>query len=414
MDTICHIITKLELGGAQEVALHVVSHLDPTKYQAVLISGPGGLLTEEAQRLPHIEMHLLPELGRRIHPVDDLIALVRLTKLLRRIRPSIVHTHSSKAGILGRWAAWLAGVPVIIHTIHGYGITPVQPRWLTYLLIAVERITGWITTQWVAVSQADITKGRTWRLFRNNVLLVRPGIDPGPFQQARVGSDLALMRKELGAAPGTRLIGTVACLKPQKAPEDFIEVAKLVTQSVPSVRFVLIGDGELRPKLEWLIARYGLHGHVQIAGWRRDIPVVMQALDIFLLTSHWEGLARVLLEARAAGLPIVATNVGGADEVVVGPAIGELYRAGDIVGLANALIRILSNPTEMWGPHTVDPAPFPCEFHINETVLQYERLYDRLLSSYRNGVSPGGGTRSQFNKDRTEWALPNKPSQTGH
>lgn len=387
MDTICHIITKLELGGAQEVALHVVSHLDPTRYQAVLISGPGGLLTEEAQRLPHVEVNIVPALGRTIHPFADLVAFVQLTKLLRRLRPSIVHTHSSKAGILGRWAAWFAGVPVIIHTIHGYGITPVQPSWVKSLLVLVERITGWITTQWIAVSQADIQKGRAWRLFRNNVLLVRPGIDPKPFQQRQVGADRERLRRELGAAPGTCLVGTVACLKPQKAPEDCIEVAKLVTQSLPNVRFVLVGDGELRAKIESLIACYELHDCVHLAGWRRDISAVMHAFDLFLLTSHWEGLPRVLLEARAAGLPIVATQVGGADEVVGGTGIGELCQRGDINGLANAIIRKLSSSVKRSEVHPVDAPSLPREFHISETVLQYEQVYDRLLNSNHDGMT---------------------------
>jgi glycosyltransferase involved in cell wall biosynthesis len=409
VETICHIITKLELGGAQEVALHVVSHLDPQKYRAILITGPGGLMTEEAQRLPHVEVKILSALGRQIHPLGDLAALVGLTRLLRRIRPSIVHTHSSKAGILGRWAAWFAGVPIIVHTIHGYGITPVQPYWVKWLLVIVERITGWITTQWVAVSQADIKKGEAWRLFRNNVQLIRPGIDPTPFLRPLDLQKRTALRAELGATSDQWLVGTVACLKPQKAPEDFIQVAKLVTQSLPNVRFVLIGDGELRPKVESLIARYRLHDHVHIAGWRRDIPVVMHTLDIFLLTSHWEGLARVLLEAQAAGLPIVATNVGGAGEVVVGPAIGELYRAGDITGLANALIRILSDPTKTSGPHTAEPAPLPCEFHINETVLQYERLYDRLLISYRVGMRPRIAPRPHSSENQPGQALPQNP-----
>lgn len=387
MHTICHIITKLELGGAQEVALHVVSHLDPTRYRVFLITGPGGLLTEEAQRLPHVEVKLLPELGREIHPLDDLVALVQLTKLLRRLRPSIVHTHSSKAGVLGRWAAWFVGVPVIIHTIHGYGITPVQSPWLKYLLVMVERITGWITTQWVAVSQSDIKKGLAWRLFKNNVLLVRPGIDPKPFQQGLLHADRERLRRELGAEPGTSLVGTVACLKPQKAPEDFIEVAKLVTQSLPNVRLVLVGDGELRAKIESMIERHRLHDCVHLSGWRRDIPAVMHAFDIFLLTSHWEGLPRVLLEARVAGLPIVATQVGGADEVVVGGAIGELCQAGDINGLANAIIRILSSPVKPSETRRADPSLLPREFHISETVLQYERLYDRLLNPDHDGMT---------------------------
>jgi glycosyltransferase involved in cell wall biosynthesis len=239
-----------------------------------------------------------------------------------------------------------------------------------------------ITTQWVAVSQSDIKKGQAWRLFKNNVLLVRPGIDPKPFQQMMTAANREQLRKQLRAEPGTRLIGTVACLKPQKAPEDFIRVAKIVTTSLPNVRFVLVGDGELRATVEALIARHGLHEYVHLAGWRRDIPAVMHALDLFLLTSHWEGLPRVLLEARVTGLPIVATNVGGADEVVVGTAIGELCQAGDINGLANAIIRMMSSSVRPSEGGRCRTTLLPCEFHISETVLQYERLYDRLLNSH--------------------------------
>ncbi|MBL8052906.1 MAG: glycosyltransferase family 4 protein [Nitrospira sp.] len=394
MDTICHIITKLELGGAQEVALHVVSHLDPAKYQAVLISGPGGLLTEEVQRLPHIELCLLPELGRRIHPVDDLIALVRLTKLLRRIRPSIVHTHSSKAGILGRWAAWVAGVPVIVHTVHGYGITPAQPLWLQRLLTMVERCTGWITTHWIAVAQTDITRGRSWGLFLDNVMLVRPGIAPEPFQQMMTPSDLERVRMDLGAQPGTYLVGTVACLKPQKAPEDFVEVAKLVLEARPDVRFVLIGDGELREKVESLIDQYGLQDRVYLAGWRRDVPAIMQALDTFLLTSHWEGLPRVLLEARASGLPIVATNVGGVEETITERGHAFLYEAGDCTGLAQGVLHILEMFRAAPKPVRTAMEDFPQEFHITEMVTQYESLYGSLCERLNRKIRhrPDRGT----------------------
>src|SRR5678815_5191264 len=121
VDTICHIITKLELGGAQEVALYAVSHLDRRRFRPVLIAGPGGLLTEEARRLPGVQTVIVPSLGRRIHAVSDVFALVHLVMLLRRLKPAIVHTHSSKAGVLGRWAAWCARVPLIVHTVHGFG-----------------------------------------------------------------------------------------------------------------------------------------------------------------------------------------------------------------------------------------------------------------------------------------------------
>lgn len=386
MDTVCHIITKLELGGAQEVALYAVAHLDRSKYRPVLVAGPGGLLTEEAHRLAHVDVRILPELGRSIRLFGDLAALVQLTTLLRRLRPTVVHTHSSKAGILGRWAAWMAGVPIIMHTIHGYGITPAQPRWLQRLLIMIERFTGWITTHWIAVSQADIRKGRSWGLFHDNVVLVRPGIDPQPFQRAVDRGERDRIRREFGAQATTRLVGSVACLKPQKAPEDFIAVAHRVIAALPDVRFVLVGDGELRAKVESLIARYGIQDRVCLAGWRRDVPAIMQGLDAFLLTSHWEGLPRVLLEARAVGVPVVATNVGGADEVVVDQAVGDLCQAGDIEGLAAAVIRRLLATMETSDVCRVKPPRLPHEFHIDETVRQYEQVYEQLLTGHRTGV----------------------------
>lgn len=387
MDTVCHIITKLELGGAQEVALYAVAHLDRSKYRPVLIAGPGGLLTDEAQRRAHVDVRMVPELGRSIRLLGDLAALVKLTALLRRLRPAVVHTHSSKAGILGRWAAWMAGVPVIVHTIHGYGITPAQPQWLQRLLVMIERFTGWITTQWIAVSQADIRKGHSWGLFHTNVVLVRPGIDPQPFQRAPDRSERERIRKEFGAQATTQLVGTVACLKPQKAPEDFVAVARRVIAALPDVRFVLVGDGEQRAQVESLIVQYGIHDRVYLAGWRRDIPEIMHALDTFLLTSHWEGLPRVLLEARVVGVPVVATSVGGADEVIVNHAIGDLCQAGDIEGLAAAVIRRLSSKTESPDVCLEKSARLPHEFYIDETVRHYERIYEQLLAGHRTGIA---------------------------
>lgn len=391
MDTVCHVITKLELGGAQEVALHAVSHLDRSRYHPILVTGPGGFLTDEARRLSGVEVIVIPTLVREISPVNDCVALLRLIALFRRLRPTIVHTHSSKAGLLGRWAAWCARVPVVVHTIHGYGITPAQSRWLRSLLILLERVTGWMTSHWIAVAQADVRTGRAWKLFGDNVSVVRPGIDPQPFFAPIEDGARRRLREEFGAGPEHELIGTVACLKPQKAPEDFVAVAKLVCDVRPNARFVLVGDGELRPRVELLIRECGLAGRVQLAGWRRDVPAVMQALDAFLLTSHWEGLPRVLIEARTVGLPVVATRVGGAEEVVAGMDESRLCRAGDVAALAESVERLLESRPEPARSARPPTKALPQEFHIGEMVKQYESLYDRLLAGrHRDDLSRSG------------------------
>lgn len=386
METVCHVITKLELGGAQEVALYAVSHLDRSKFRPCLIAGPGGLLTDDAKAIPGVDVHILSSLARQVHALADLAAFIELIRLFRRLRPTIVHTHSSKAGILGRWAAWCARVPVIIHTIHGYGITPAQPSWFRGVLILIERMTGWITTYWIAVAQADIEQGVEWGLFeRMQVSVVRPGIDPRPFQTALSEPTREALRAEFGAGPADYLVGTVACLKPQKAPEDFVAVAKQVCDAVTNARFVLIGDGELRPRVESMIEQNGLDRRLHLAGWRRDVSTVMKSFDAFLLTSHWEGLPRVLLEARTIGLPVVATRVGGVAEVIVEGRHGSLSDAGDVDGLATQLIRVLQGLSGQWHGESHSVEALPKEFHLEEMVKQYESLYDSLLNSRRGG-----------------------------
>jgi glycosyltransferase involved in cell wall biosynthesis len=379
VETVCHVITKLELGGAQEVALYAVSHLDRSKFRPILVTGPGGLLTDQAKTLPGVDVHVLSSLARRVHVLADLVAFVELTRLFRRLQPTIVHTHSSKAGILGRWAAWYARVPVIIHTIHGYGITPAQPPLLRRILILLERMTGWITTHWIAVAQADIEKGIEWRLFdRRQVSIVRPGIDPHPFQTGIDEITRDALRIEFGVGPDEYLVGTVACLKPQKAPEDFVAVAKQVCEAIPNARFALIGDGDLRPKIESLIEVNGLQKRLYLAGWRRDISTVMKIFDVFLLTSHWEGLPRVLLEARTIGLPVVATRVGGVEEVIVEGRHGWLSHPGDVSGLSAHLIRVLQSRGSQSHERSPSVEALPKEFHLEEMVKQYESLYDRF------------------------------------
>jgi glycosyltransferase involved in cell wall biosynthesis len=377
--TVCHIITKLELGGAQKTTLFTVAHLDRARFRPILIAGEPGLLDEEARALEDVEFHQVPSLVREIRLRQDLRALIALTRLLRTLKPTIVHTHSSKAGILGRWAAWLARVPIITHTVHGFGIAPEQPWWLRRLLIWAEWATGLITTHWDTVSLADIDSGIRWGLFDGgHVTLIRPGIDIASFHLLVPSSDRDRLRAEWGVEPGHLVVGTVTCLKPQKAPHDFVEVAARVCACVPSARFVLVGDGALREAVEAHIRSAKLEGRVTIAGWRRDIPALMRAFDVFLLTSHWEGLPQVLLEARASGLPVVATKAGGASETVNDGYNGWLCEVGDVNGLAARVLGILTDADER-ARFRRNAEGIPSEF-LNFTALRKrEQLYDKLL-----------------------------------
>ncbi len=383
MHVVCHVITKLELGGAQEVAMQVVSGLDRRRFRPVLLAGPGGLLTDEAHALKGVEVRTIPSLLREIRPLHDVRALWELVGTFRRLRPKIVHTHSSKAGILGRLAAWLAGVPCILHTIHGYGVTPAQPFWQQKALIALEWMVGRVTTHWIAVSQADRRQGIEWGLFTaSKVSVVRPGIDPTAFAARIESTERDRLRAMLGVGPDQLLVGTVSCLKPQKSPEDFIRVAALVCQRVPAARCVLVGDGVLRPNIEALLLAQGLQDRVTLLGWRRDVAALLKTFDVFVLTSQWEGLPCAILEARASRIPIVATRVGGAAEAIVEGIQGTLCPAGDVRAMAERVCQILEDERFRVDLRT-GTQELPEEFTIQETLKQYQSLYAYLLHATR-------------------------------
>jgi glycosyltransferase involved in cell wall biosynthesis len=336
-----HIITKLELGGAQKTALELVGNLDRNKYHLFLISSREGMLLEEALKIPDLQIYLVPSLKRYISPISDLKALLSIVRFIKKNNIHIVHTHSSKAGIIGRWAARFAGVPVIIHTIHGFGFHDNQNWFTRKLYISLERSAAKFTDILVAVSESDISKGLRNRIgHRGKYRLIRYGIRLDEFLNNHI--DIDDKRRRLGIDPASRVVGMVACLKPQKSPLDFIKAASLVKRSVPEAKFLLIGDGALRRKSENLIRRLKLQRDIRLLGWRRDIADIMRALDVFVLTSLWEGTPLVFLEALASGLPIVATRVDGGPEIVKDQINGFLVPPRDHKMLAEKIITLLS------------------------------------------------------------------------
>jgi glycosyltransferase involved in cell wall biosynthesis len=385
---IVHVITKLELGGAQQNTLHTVGHLNRERFRPYLITGRGGLLDEEAASMNGVSTFFLPSLKREIKPLNDAAALKQIRAALRRIgsennsAPLIVHTHSSKAGILGRWAAWMEGVPIILHTFHGFGFNDTQFFLIRSLFEAMERWTSRITTHFVVVSKANAQKAiRCGIASKERLTLIRSGIDLSRFQDME--SQKGPNRRELGIDEGELVVTMVGCLKPQKAPLDFVRMARIVMEAEPKSRFFLIGDGILRPKVEKAARQLGLTDRFTLLGWRRDIPRILSASDVMVLTSLWEGLPRAIPEAMAAGLPVVATRVDGTPEAVKDGVNGYLVEPGDVNGLAQKTIEILRDRnlrTSMGreGKRRIGP------FDIKEMVPRLEELYERLLMEYHS------------------------------
>lgn len=378
---VCHIITKLELGGAQQNTLFTVSHLDPARFRPILVTGEPGPLDDDARALKGVEFHQVSSLVRELRPLSDLRALLALTLLLRKLKPAIVHTHSSKAGILGRLAARLAGVPVIVHSIHGFGFTRHQAWPVRRILIALECLAAKITTRFFAVSEANRQLGVELGFFPDErCAVIRSGVDLPMIR--KTGVDTTAKKRELGLEPGRPVVGMVAPMKPQKAPLDFVRVAAKVAAKKPETQFLFVGDGELREAMEQEITRLDLVKSFRLAGWRRDVPAIMRCLDIFVLTSLWEGLPRVYLEALASGVPVVGTRVDGAAEVVRDGVNGYLLAPGDIQGLADRVLSLLANPT-LAADMGRRGESLPPEFDIHDMVRRQEAEYDRLLAGIK-------------------------------
>jgi len=378
---VLQIITRLIVGGAQEHTMLTAALLDPDRYAVDIVSGPQtgseGSLIEEV-RAHGIPLTIEPALVREVNPLKDLQALFRLTCFIRRGRYTIVHTNSSKAGILGRWAARLAGTPVIVHTVHGWGHHERQHPLVRRFYILLERATARITDKLIVVSPRNTEKGLADGIGTpEKYITIRSGIELDRFLKPTRPREA--VREELGIPPDVPVVGTVTRLSPQKAPLDFVDAAAHVAARRPDVHFVIVGDGPLRAEMEAAIAVRSLTDRVHLTGLRRDVPDLMHSFDVFALTSLWEGLPRVLPQAMTTGLPIVATAVDGNAEAVTDGVNGFLTPPGDPQAMAAALLRLLEDSVlaRRMGEAGRRKAG---EFSAHRMVSDIAALYDTLLA----------------------------------
>lgn len=379
---VLHAITMLELGGAQRNTLDTVARLDRNRFEVALACADRGELLDEARGLDDTTLFPLRHLRREVRPLADILAFLELRRAMRSFGAEIVHTHSSKAGVLGRAAARAERSPVVVHSIHGFGFGPYQAPLVRSAFALAERVAARWTTHFIAVSRENLDEGVRLGLFAvDDARVIRSGIDLDAFRQAAGGEAL---RAELGIPIGVPLVVQVSCFKPQKAPERFVEVAARLSGRLPETHFLLVGDGELRGRLERLRTTAGLDGRLHLPGWRRDIPAVLDAATVVTLTSVFEGLPRTLVEALAAGVPVVAMAVDGVKEVVRHDVDGYLVEAGDTRGLAARVEEIIVDP-EKRGRLARRAGEGLAEFDRDLMVAQQEQLYVELAC--RRGLS---------------------------
>ncbi len=373
---VLHVITRLELGGAQRNTLYTVGHLDREAFSPALAWGPGDRLDGEARALEGVDLHPVSELVRPVRPAADLRAVTALRKVIRKARPHIVHTHSSKAGILGRLAARREGVPVVVHSVHGFGFTPLQPAPVRALFLVLERLASRWTDHFIAVSWANLREGVRLGLFEEDrCTVIRSGIHLERYRECGGGEAL---RESLGVPGDALLVSQVGNFKPQKAPLDFVRVAAAVARRVPEARFLMAGDGPLRGEVEALAGRLGISGRLLLPGWLDHVPAVLAATDVAVLTSRHEGLPRAVVEAVAAGVPVVASAVDGTPEVVTHGVNGFLVEPGDVEAFAERVTRLLADSglRRAMAAAGTDLA----EFDIDGMVRRQEELYRWLVS----------------------------------
>jgi glycosyltransferase involved in cell wall biosynthesis len=379
------VITRLNVGGPALHTTLLTQRLDPARYDSLLASGVVGRDEGEYLALcggPAERVVQVPSLVREVRPAADAVALVELVRLMRRIRPHVVHTHTAKAGVLGRLAARLARVPVVLHTYHGHVFEGYFAPWQARVFLAMERTVARWTDCLLAVSDR----------VRQDLLALGVG-RPEQFRVVPLGLDLArflgsdatrgALRSELALHPGTPLVGIVARLVHIKAHEVFLNAAARVAREVPDTHFVVVGDGERRAELEALAGALGLGSRVHFLGWRRDLDRLYPDLDVVGLTSRNEGSPVALIEAMAAGRPVVATSVGGVPDVVDDAVTGYLVPSGDAAAVARAVVELLTDPRRgdkmgQAGRERVLP-----RFAVGRLLADLDGLYQDLLSGVR-------------------------------
>ncbi len=396
---VLHVITRMVKGGAQENTLANAAGLRGDGWESLLAAGhaagPEGSLEGECESAG-VRLVRIPELVRELSPREDLAALRGLEALMRRERPHLVHTHTSKAGILGRVAARRAGVPAVVHTPHGHVFHGYGGRMKTEVFIRAERVCAPRADRLVALTETERREHLDLRIgCPDQWRVVHSGIDFRPFEAAR--GERERVRAELGMPAGAVVLGCVARLVPIKGHVHLVDAFARLARGRQDLHLLLVGDGPLREALVRQAREQGLNvveeaprggesradaaaSGVHFVGLRRDVPRLLAAMDLFVLPSLNEGMGRVLVEAMAMELPCVASRVSGIPDVVEEGRTGLLVPPADPEALARALETLLADPGRRRAMGTAGRAKAVPEFGVERMVEKLEALYREVLA----------------------------------
>lgn len=326
-------------GGGTEMILAITRALVAADYDVTLVASD----PETLRRFSEVGIRIVPilQMRRAVHPVLDVVSGVKLIRLIRGGKYDVVHTHTSKAGLLGRFAAWVSGVPVIIHHVHGFSFHAYSGRLSGWIYRGLERLAARWCDVIISVNKEDREDAARLRIGRpGQVITIENGVRKELLEQTVDGTRI---RRELGVGEADFLVGFVGRLFAQKDPATFIRAAGMVCREIPNAHFAIAGEGPDMARMQQL-ARDLAVPHMHFLGFRRDIPELLAGLDVFCLTSRWEGLPISVLEAMGTGLCIVATDIKGTRELIVHRQSGVLVPPGDPGATARAILDMQSHP----------------------------------------------------------------------
>ena len=389
MVNILHLITRLDRGGSADDTIVTVSDFHQKGYNVTLVSGQ---TLDPTLKLAELDWQKgkdwteIPQLVRQINPIRDIKALFKIYTLIKHGRFQIVHTHSSKAGILGRLAAGLAGVPIIVHTPHGhvfYGYYGTIP---SYLFVLLERSWARFTDRIITLTEKGKQEHIQLRVAPADKFTVIPsGVELKDFLEVQKANPA--LRQELGISPEDRIVGSVGRFVPIKGYRYLLEAAKKILDQQSDIFFLLVGDGPLEQELKALAETLRIASRVIFAGYRENVAKMIALMDVFVLPSLNEGMGKVLVEAMAEGKPVVATEVGGVPEVVSDNLTGILCPPKDSHAMAEAILKLLrdkklARKMGAEGRKRVYP-----RYDAKVMVENIERLYGELMKEKQSTVN---------------------------
>lgn len=380
---VIRIIGRLNVGGPAIHVVNLTAGLNPERFEQLLVIGsesPGEGSMMDYALSKGVKPVVVPEIVTAFSLAPrDLMALLKLYLLIHRCRPHIVHTHTAKAGFLGRLAAWLAGVPLILHTYHGHVLhgyyRPVRSRLLRLMEQALARLTDRLVTVSEQVKDDLVSYG----IAKAEKISVIPlGFDLNPFLTSH--TQKGEFRQEMGLSDEIKLVGIVGRIFPIKNHRLFLDAAARIAICERAARFVIVGDGVLRSKLEQQTRELGIADRVLFTGWRRDMPRIYVDLDILVVSSDNEGTPVSVIEAMAAGCPVVATRVGGLSDLVADGQTGYLVPPRDPEELANAVLHLLRDSETVRRIAGNARNAVREGFSLARLIADEEQLYHRLLA----------------------------------